>query len=95
MKLHENQNLNVFLQFNLLNQIAKLYNDDNTNKIIVRNVTCNPFVFTWANNTLPLALCDNKTIFELLDVSFMKNKYIAWFFSWIYFYYLKFILSWN
>lgn len=68
LKLRESQNLTVALQLNLLNEIARLYNDENPSKITVRHVTCDPFVFTWSNTTLSLQSCDNNTILGLLDV---------------------------
>lgn len=73
MSLHINlkqyQSINVGLLFNLLNEIAVAYNDESYGKITVRNVTCNPFVITWANVTLPTDSCDNKTISDLIAVS--------------------------
>ena len=69
MALRENQTPTVALLFDVLNEISTLYNDENYGKIAVRNVTCNPFVFTWSNTTLPIDYCDTKMILNLLSVS--------------------------
>ncbi|XP_065206685.1 dystroglycan 1-like [Planococcus citri] len=67
-KLHENQNLTVPMLFDVLNIVAGFYSDADYGKITIRNVTCNPFVLTWANTTLPRDHCDNKTIMNLINV---------------------------
>lgn len=69
MKLPENQNVTVGLQFNILDRIAALYGDADSSKITVRNVSCSPFILTWTNDSLPLEYCDNKTISTLLQVN--------------------------
>ncbi|XP_065199578.1 dystroglycan 1-like [Planococcus citri] len=67
-KLHENQNLTVPMLFEVLNIVSELYKDADYGKMTIRNVTCNPFVLTWANTTLPRDHCDNKTIMNLINV---------------------------
>jgi len=69
------QRLTTKLQLKLLEVIAKLYDDVNTDNIMVRHVSCDPFTFTWTNTTLPLDSCDSSTIARLLMVR--RHEYIS------------------
>lgn len=64
----ENQRITTKLQLQLLDLIAQVYGDVNTENIMLRHVSCDPLIFTWTNNTLPLNSCDVSNIKKLLKV---------------------------
>jgi len=59
----------------MIEKIGELYADSKLSNIIVREVSSNPFVFGWTNDTLTQPNCPKDPIRSLLLCSDMLNHY--------------------